>query len=145
MEPRWTGIWGALATRPPSGPNIAQEKSSRSCEERQNVTWINSKLSEGQSHELCTCYNPICWDVIKSSRDGTLLNSCVWDFYYMCIEYRNCTKVYKRNLKAMQKANCQRNIYKPSNQTLTYVTTQENTPWCLLKLTCVEELCGVKK
>ena len=35
MEPRWTGIWGALATRPPSGPNMAHEKSSRSCERSQ--------------------------------------------------------------------------------------------------------------
>ena len=31
IAPRWTGMWGALATRPPSGPNSAQEKSSRSC------------------------------------------------------------------------------------------------------------------
>ena len=30
MAPRWTGMWGALATRPPSGPNMAHEKSSRS-------------------------------------------------------------------------------------------------------------------
>ena len=30
MAPRWTGMWGALDTRPPSGPNTAQEKSSRS-------------------------------------------------------------------------------------------------------------------
>lgn len=30
MAPRWTGMWGALDTRPPSGPNTAHEKSSRS-------------------------------------------------------------------------------------------------------------------
>lgn len=30
MAPRWTGMWGALATSPPSGPNIAHEKSRRS-------------------------------------------------------------------------------------------------------------------
>mmetsp|Transcript_52174 Transcript_52174/g.138137 ORF Transcript_52174/g.138137 Transcript_52174/m.138137 type:complete len:267 (-) Transcript_52174:1589-2389(-) len=30
MDPRWTGTWGALATRPPSGENRAQEKSRRS-------------------------------------------------------------------------------------------------------------------
>ena len=30
IAPRCTGIWGALATKPPSGPNNAQEKSSRS-------------------------------------------------------------------------------------------------------------------
>jgi hypothetical protein len=30
MAPRWTGICGALDTSPPSGPNSAQEKSSRS-------------------------------------------------------------------------------------------------------------------
>jgi len=30
IAPRWTGMWGALATKPPSGPNKAQEKSSRS-------------------------------------------------------------------------------------------------------------------
>lgn len=30
MAPRWTGIWGALETKPPSGPNTAQEKSRRS-------------------------------------------------------------------------------------------------------------------
>lgn len=30
MAPRWTGMWGALDTRPPSGPNTAQEKSRRS-------------------------------------------------------------------------------------------------------------------
>ncbi len=30
MDPRWTGMWGALATRPPSASNSAHEKSSRS-------------------------------------------------------------------------------------------------------------------
>uniref|UniRef100_A0A6B0UJ01 Putative secreted protein n=1 Tax=Ixodes ricinus TaxID=34613 RepID=A0A6B0UJ01_IXORI len=30
MAPRWTGMCGALHTRPPSGPNKAHEKSSRS-------------------------------------------------------------------------------------------------------------------
>lgn len=30
MAPRWTGMWGALDTKPPSGPNTAQEKSRRS-------------------------------------------------------------------------------------------------------------------
>lgn len=30
MEPKWTGIWGALETKPPSGPKSAQEKSKRS-------------------------------------------------------------------------------------------------------------------
>ena len=30
MAPRWTGRWGALATREPSGPNRAHEKSRRS-------------------------------------------------------------------------------------------------------------------
>lgn len=30
MAPRWTGMWGALDTKPPSGPNTAHEKSRRS-------------------------------------------------------------------------------------------------------------------
>lgn len=30
MAPRWTGMCGALDTKPPSGPNTAQEKSRRS-------------------------------------------------------------------------------------------------------------------
>lgn len=43
MAPRWTGMWGALATSPPSGPNIAHEKSRRSCvqlnEKTHNWPW----------------------------------------------------------------------------------------------------------
>ena len=30
MAPKWTGMWGALDTSPPSGPNKAQEKSNLS-------------------------------------------------------------------------------------------------------------------
>lgn len=30
MAPKCTGIWGAFDTKPPSGPNNAQEKSKRS-------------------------------------------------------------------------------------------------------------------
>lgn len=43
MAPRCTGMWGALATSPPSGPNIAHEKSRRSCvqlnEKTHNWPW----------------------------------------------------------------------------------------------------------
>lgn len=39
MAPRCTGMWGALATSPPSGPNIAHEKSRRSCVQLNEKTY----------------------------------------------------------------------------------------------------------
>ena len=60
IAPRWTGTWGAFATRSPAGLNRAQEKSSRSlmftlmlvrCSIRPICSAIPMNLSTGQGQQ----------------------------------------------------------------------------------------------
>lgn len=53
MAPRCTGMWGALATSPPSGPNIAHEKSRRSCVQLNEKTYNWPWPSKMTANWLC--------------------------------------------------------------------------------------------
>ena len=67
IAPKWTGIWGAFATNPPSGPNIAQEKSKRSWKSQNLSTflilysifnrWIITHLNQKSCWPTCKIIN----------------------------------------------------------------------------------------
>lgn len=74
MAPRWTGRCGAFATRPPSGPKIAQEKSSRS------YTWfsecyIHEINRKGDFFTLIFVETDILWSV-RPHCSATDINRC---------------------------------------------------------------------
>ena len=95
MAPRCTGRWGALATRDPSGPNIAHEKSRRSliftlmlvrCKVRPICSAMPMNLQHRGPHQLAAGAALTCWGRAGASA-GAEMQLCM---PLICLDLKCC-------------------------------------------------------
>lgn len=79
MAPRWTGMWGALDTSPPSGPNTAQEKSRRSLMLVEiEVLWRTLPICSVEKPQIQTLRRSCLCFVLRTLQEPAVYLLCSW-------------------------------------------------------------------